>query len=188
MLVLATLVWSTVTWAGGAATVLEGGWEWPTSTWPTPLTTAPLDSGKSRFRRGPAEDLVMAVTPQLIPSMGYHNYTRVCGKIKAYQQYSTDAFQPYYLNRALTIDDLYVDGVSLTHGQNPRNHIWTFANAIDEVRSNECMGLSLYENRHSLHWGCTVFCWKRLLLCYWKPIRCCKPVLQRGPTMGWSWM
>ena len=64
------------------------------------------------------------------------SYTRVCGKIIAYQQYSTNAFGPYYDNRALTIDDLYVDGVSLTHGQNPRKHIWTFANALDEVRSN----------------------------------------------------
>ncbi len=62
-------------------------------------------------------------------------YSRVCGKIKAYQQYSPDAFHPYSSNRARTIDDQYVDGVSLTHGQNPRKHIWTFANALDEVRS-----------------------------------------------------
>ncbi len=65
------------------------------------------------------------------------SYSRVCGKIKAYQYSHTDAFHPYYLNRARTIDDLYVDGVSLTHGQIPRKHIWTFANAIDEVHSNE---------------------------------------------------
>ena len=35
------------------------------------------------------------------------------------------------------IDGVHVDGVSLTHGQNPRNQIWTFANAIDEIHSNE---------------------------------------------------
>ncbi len=64
------------------------------------------------------------------------SYSRVCGKVKAYQYYTPDAFNPYYNNRARTIDDLYVDGVSLTHGQNPRKHIWTFANALDEVRSN----------------------------------------------------
>ncbi len=56
-------------------------------------------------------------------------YSRVCGKIKAYQYSTPDAFNSYYHNRALTIDDQYVDGVSLTHGQNPRKHIWTFANA-----------------------------------------------------------
>ena len=48
-----------------------------------------------------------------------------------------DAFAPYFTNRAVTIDGLYVDGVSVTHGQNPRKHIWTFANALDEVRRNE---------------------------------------------------
>ena len=60
-------------------------------------------------------------------------YSRVCGKIIGYQQKTPDAFQPYYYNRGLTIDDGYVDGVSLTHGRNPRKHIWTFAVALHEV-------------------------------------------------------
>ena len=60
-------------------------------------------------------------------------YTHVCGKIIGYQQGSTDAFWPYYHNRNLTIDDNYVDGISLTHGRNPRKHIWTFAAALHEV-------------------------------------------------------
>ena len=60
-------------------------------------------------------------------------YTRVCGKIIGYQQKSPDAFGPYYNNRGLTIDDRYVDGISLTHGRNPRKHIWTFAAALHEV-------------------------------------------------------
>ncbi len=51
-----------------------------------------------------------------------------------YQDKTPDAFDPYYHNRP--IDDAYVDGVSLTHGQSPRQHIWTFASAIDEIRSN----------------------------------------------------
>ena len=33
-----------------------------------------------------------------------------------------------------TIDDVYVDGVSLTHG-NPRQHIWTFAAGLRESRA-----------------------------------------------------
>ena len=61
----------------------------------------------------------------------------MCGKIKAYQYATTDAFSPYYSNNDLTIDDLYVEGVSLTHGQTPRKHIWTFASVVDEVHSNE---------------------------------------------------
>ena len=62
-------------------------------------------------------------------------YSRVCGKIISYQQKSPDAFWPYYNNRALTIDQAYVDGISLTHGKNPRNHIWTFAAALHEVQN-----------------------------------------------------
>ena len=60
-------------------------------------------------------------------------YQRVCGKIIGYQQKSPDAFWQYYNNRALTIDNTYVDGISLTHGQNPRKHIWTFAAALQET-------------------------------------------------------
>ena len=63
-------------------------------------------------------------------------YTHVCGKIIGYQQKSPDAFDPYYSNRRLTIDDNYVDGISLTHGRNPRKHIWTFAAALHEVSSH----------------------------------------------------
>ena len=63
-------------------------------------------------------------------------YTRVCGKIIGYQKQSPDAFWPYYINRGLTVDDNYVDGISLTHGRNPRKHIWTFAAALHEVLSS----------------------------------------------------
>ena len=44
-----------------------------------------------------------------------------------------DAFIPYYGHQSRTIDHVYVDGVSLTYGHSPRQHIWTFANAIDET-------------------------------------------------------
>ena len=60
-------------------------------------------------------------------------YTHVCGKIIGYQQKTPDAFGQYYGNRGLTIDDNYVDGISLTHGRNPRKHIWTFVVAVHEV-------------------------------------------------------
>ena len=55
-------------------------------------------------------------------------YSQVCGQIEGYQIGSTDAFA----NDADDIDAPYVDGVSITHGRNPRQHIWTFASAIDE--------------------------------------------------------
>ena len=60
-------------------------------------------------------------------------YSNVCGKIIGYQQKTPGAFYNYYFNRALTIDGVYVDGISLTHGRSPRKHIWTFAAALHEV-------------------------------------------------------
>ena len=57
------------------------------------------------------------------------NYRKVCGRITGYQVGSTNAFRRYYYQGS-TINSNYVDGVSLTHG-NPRQHIWTFAAAID---------------------------------------------------------
>ena len=59
-------------------------------------------------------------------------YKKVCGKVIGYQYYSTDAFNPYHGNQALTIDDVYVEGVSITYGCSPRQHIWTFASALHE--------------------------------------------------------
>ena len=58
-------------------------------------------------------------------------YSRVCGKIIAYQYASTDSFKG--LNRSgTTINGNYVHGISLTYGS-PRIHIWTFAAAPDEL-------------------------------------------------------
>ena len=61
-------------------------------------------------------------------------YGQICGKIHAYQYASTDAFGYYKEDsprRNPTIDDAYVDGISLTY-DNPRKHIWTFAGGLDE--------------------------------------------------------
>ena len=54
-------------------------------------------------------------------------YSHVCGKIIGYQDLVPTAFHGH------NIDSRYVYGVSLTHGQNPRKHIWTFAGASDET-------------------------------------------------------
>ena len=65
------------------------------------------------------------------------DYTRVCGSIRAYQNYGTDAFEPYHIGEATTIDSAYASGVSLTHGS-PRQHIWTFAAGYSEIRVDAC--------------------------------------------------
>ena len=74
------------------------------------------------------------------------DYTSVCGSIRAYQFGNIDAFEAYHYGHVTTINGAYVSGVSLTHGS-PRQHIWTFAAAATETRTNfegcPCTGASV---------------------------------------------
>ena len=54
------------------------------------------------------------------PSGG--SYTHVCGRARGYQFYTTDAFRAFHGN---TINDAYVDGLSITRGS-PRKHVWSY--------------------------------------------------------------
>ncbi len=60
-------------------------------------------------------------------------FSKVCGRVRAYQFGIPEAFLAHH-QYSRTIDEVYLDGVSITHGQNPRKHIWSFANARDETR------------------------------------------------------
>ena len=102
----------------------------PNEPCPPGLTVQSIDS--KRFCSGTGS----RCTSVIFPVNGVR-YNKVCGKVIGYQYHSTDAFLPYYRDRRRTIDDIYVDGISLTYGRSPRSHIWTFANALDEVHSNE---------------------------------------------------
>ena len=53
-------------------------------------------------------------------------YTKVCGRALGYQRGSDDAFHNYNDKNQRSLNDHYVDGLSVTHGT-PRSHIWTFA-------------------------------------------------------------
>ena len=53
------------------------------------------------------------------------DYTAVCGMVEGYQYGSTDGFDHSTASR--TPDDLYADGISITHGSSPRRHLWTYA-------------------------------------------------------------
>ena len=55
-------------------------------------------------------------------------YSHICGRIIGYQNNYPNAF--FWHSRGIDAD--YVSGVSLTHGQSPRQHIWTFAGALEE--------------------------------------------------------
>ena len=56
-------------------------------------------------------------------------YSRVCGRVIGYQFGSPDVFvaTTTHRTRSLTIDQCYLDGVSITHGKiNNRTHIWSY--------------------------------------------------------------
>ena len=66
-------------------------------------------------------------------SVGGLPYSRVCGRIRAYQFGVVDAF---VRGGTQGINSFYVDGVSLTHGAaGRRQHIWTFAAGLTEVNN-----------------------------------------------------
>ena len=50
-------------------------------------------------------------------------YSHVCGRVRGYQYYTPDAFYP---SSGKTINDAYIDGISVTHGS-PRRHLWSYA-------------------------------------------------------------
>ena len=60
------------------------------------------------------------------------SYQRVCGRARGYQKGRTLGFFPGNSD----IDEVYVTGLSITYGNDPRKHIWTFVNGFTERRSN----------------------------------------------------
>ena len=69
-------------------------------------------------------------------SVNSARYSRVCGRVIAYQVGSPSAFWPFLTSRsgATSIDGFYLDGISITHGL-PRQHIWSFAASPSETYS-----------------------------------------------------
>ncbi len=67
--------------------------------------------------------------------VGGGQYSRVCGRAKAYHYGGLFSFFGYYLF-SRGINGYYVDGLSFTHGT-PRTHIWTFAAGRYQGISND---------------------------------------------------
>ena len=103
-------------------------------TWNHPFNTS---FNRRLCDRTPRNTLVVDDYPScnstIFPVNGVR-YSRVCGKIRAYQFSGVNAFSWYAIqgHAQTTIDVPYVDGVSLTHGR-PRQHIWSFAAGIQEL-------------------------------------------------------
>ena len=86
--------------------------------------------------------LVRSSCPAVFFPVNGYQYSKVCGRATGYQQGSPDGFASDDSGEpSETIDGMYVDGVSLTHG-NPRTHIWTFAAGLLENGNTEV------NNRH----------------------------------------
>ena len=66
--------------------------------------------------------------PAVFPA-SHISYTEVCGRMIGYQYGKPGGINPY--RSTYDINSPYVEGVSLTYGS-PRQHIWTFINAIQE--------------------------------------------------------
>ena len=63
------------------------------------------------------------------------SYEHICGQAKGYQKGTPDGYAP----KSLSIDGIYVDGISITLGS-PRKHVWTYVNGVSDDRSdaNSC--------------------------------------------------
>ena len=64
-------------------------------------------------------------------SIGGVPYAEVCGKAIGYAYGSPDA-APIPVGTIRSIEEAYMDGISITHGSNPRNHIWTYMGGYRE--------------------------------------------------------
>jgi hypothetical protein len=61
-------------------------------------------------------------------------YRRLCGRAGAFQVGTNNAFHRYQCDNCTTINDPYVDGISLTY-DSPRQHIWSLATSWTGYRS-----------------------------------------------------
>jgi len=67
------------------------------------------------------------------------NYSKICGKIRGYQKGRPDSFISFGTAAHTSINEPYVDGVSITTGT-PRKHVWTYSagNDDDTDFANNC--------------------------------------------------
>ena len=98
------------------------------SSWQPTNTSAGIRACTRTNSGGPACDSVS------YPIIGNNSYSQVCGRVTGYQYCNTQAFD----TPTTSIDETYLDGVSITHGS-PRQHVWSFAVGTDEVvRTESC--------------------------------------------------
>ena len=68
----------------------------------------------------------------IYPNTMGQTYSRVCGRVIAYQHRNTQAFYSLFI-LSHTLEQQYLDGVSITHGSaGSRQHVWSFASAFGD--------------------------------------------------------
>ena len=72
-------------------------------------------------------------------------YSRVCGRAIGFQVGNPDAFSQFH---ARSLDQGYMDGISITHGQ-PRCHIWSYAASLSENSTGEI--IHVLSDQESVH-------------------------------------
>ena len=95
---------------------------------PTPLKLY-TSSGVTGLGRLCSKNAATSCASLTIPTFGL-SYQTVCGKVAGYEIGSDNAFKTSASNN---IDSYYVDGISITYGNNPRRHIWTYAASISQT-------------------------------------------------------
>ena len=55
------------------------------------------------------------------------SYKKVCGRARGYQKGQVWGFWGSTTTQGNSVEGSYVDGLSITHGNGPRHHIWTYA-------------------------------------------------------------
>ena len=60
------------------------------------------------------------------------DYTKVCGRVRGYQYGNPHAFNCYINNANCFNSEIRTYGVTLTYGNNPRKHTWTYAGGYKE--------------------------------------------------------
>ena len=85
-------------------------------------------------------------------SAGRRTYSKVCGRVIGYQVGHPDAF-----HSSDSINEAYVEGVSITHGS-PRSHIWTLAADYSEIGNTACPCDNGSSNNPPFYVGNNYFC------------------------------
>ena len=90
---------------------------------PAPLQTITFDGTPICVKQPSQQCSSVSISTYAIP------YSHVCASVRGYSDRTPDAFRHIPLQHR-SIDDAYVDGVSITHGT-PRKHLWTYAAGAD---------------------------------------------------------